>query len=508
MSISLRRRGAVAHRGGTGTFADAVWDATQPPTSTSWIQRVSADLYYLYQPLGGAEYVRNEMRRLTTAQMTGDDATSETYAPPLSLDATGAYLFAKSVVSTDASVVRFGTWTSNLHSSTPGDHSTWTTPANTVAISCTYTAQTNQGFAKVLIDGDPTRANQCDTAQQAVDGGTLPSASLVANGGTLNPTDRVMDWYVLRSAKYPQPLIADGLTPGVHTVRFEVTGYKRAASSAVRSLSPPTLYYVTADASPATAATTVLQGTRMFDGVSAQESAYNIRLSSVNQWMGGIHANYAKVSEVIKVDGSTVTMTDGQVLTALTDVVIDVVGTFHHTSNGPTKIGDVVRKYTLNGNGLRVEHSTTWAITVGMGAASYPAMLTMARKNTAGEYRWGEFSMASSDAIAGNISAAVVGSVETTLGEASTMWLWTPGGKYVGIGRMVDPATTLLGWVNAQPKKNFVWNNTGGLINKLYWTLKSLEDTMADVPSGTVWAADTTYRWAKVTDADAVCSRP
>ncbi len=505
----MGRRGAAARRLSAGSFADNVWEAAKPPTSTSWIQRVSADLYYLWQPLGGNEYVRNEIRRHTAADITPDWPGADDYPAPLSLGSTTSHVFAKGVTgNTDPSVVRTGTWTgtTTFSSVTPGDRVTWTTPANTVAISCVYVQATNRGFGKVIIDGDPTRANRCDTAQEAVTAGTLPSAALVANGGTLQPTDRVLDFYVLRSAGYPQPLIADGLTAGVHTVVFEATGYKRAAATEARCISPSTFYYIAADFTPTTSGVTVLDGTRLRSNGATQESAYNMRYNSVNNWCGGSHGNMTGLTEAFKVDGSPVTMTNGQVLEALTSVELNTTSTFHHEqyTAGVSPIANNSRHYTIDENGLRIEHSTEWLITIGVGLAAYPAMLTLGNDYT--DKRWANFSKAGSDALTSDVTLS--GENEYSAGESSTIWLWTPANRYVAVARMANAATSLLGWVNAQPKKNLIWNRTTDDTAKAYWTLKSQEDTMPDQAPGTIWAADTTYRWAKVTDADAIASRP
>lgn len=501
-----RRRGAVARRPGGATVAARVWDAAKPPTSTSWIQRVSADLYYLWQPMGRAKYVQNEMRRLTPTEMAGDSANSETFVPPIALWTTKVFHFAKSVAFDDASVTYTGTgWlgTTSKYTAVVGDKAEWTTPANTAAISMTYLSATNRGYGRVLIDDDPTAANQLPTAQDEVDAGRLPASSLVTNGGTLQPTDRVLDFYVGRASTNPEPILADNLPAAVHTVTIEVTGYKRAESTEAR-ISVASFYYIDIGFTPTTTGTTVLSGVRLRDNTAVQESAYNIKINNVYEWCGGTHANLTGTSETITVDGTPVTMTDGQVLTSTSSIQIDIAGTFHHVQSA-TPTANVTRTYTMDGDGLRIQHSTEWLVTATPGLAAYPAMLTL-HKALGTDKRWADFASVSGSAITADIPLNG-GDDEIALGESQVMWGWTPGDHYIAVANIDNAATSLQNWTYSKPRGNIVWDRNEG--TKLYWSLY-LDDgdtPMPDVTNGTIWAADTTYRWAYVTDADAVCSR-
>ena len=70
----------------------------------------------------------------------------------------------------------------------------------------------------------------------------------------------------------------------------------------------------------------------------------------------------------------------------------------------------------------------------------------------------------------------------------------------------IDPATTLQGYAHAGTAKSFLQDRSG--LNKAYWTLKMNGGGAAlGVVNGTEWSSDTTYRWAVVTDSDALCAR-
>lgn len=127
--------------------------------------------------------------------------------------------------------------------------------------------------------------------------------------------------------------------------------------------------------------------------------------------------------------------------------------------------------------------------------------------------RWGKFAKCSGDGIDHDITLPATGDVTHSVGQSATMWHWTPGGNHVALASMANASSSLQDWqyagsVNPSKAENIVWRTSGDTA-KSYWTLKS--DTspipMPDVTPGTVWAADTTYRWAWVTDADALCSR-
>src|SRR5690606_32598678 len=117
-------------------------------------------------------------------------------------------------------------------SSTSGSTVTWTSPTST-AVGIRTVATTNGGLAKVSIDGSATAATMLPTAQQMVDSGKYLAGILVANGGTLNPTDRVLDCYspnAAGTAGYEDLWdvrvgFAEGLSSAAHTVVITATGY-------------------------------------------------------------------------------------------------------------------------------------------------------------------------------------------------------------------------------------------------------------------------------------------
>lgn len=497
-----RRRGVSAsarRRSGSGAaFAASVWSAAAPKSSNAYIQRVSSSLYYLMQQVGASRFLKVHMEASTG--MPGGYAAAhfikwvDTVVPMILLDDAHA----------SWSYVGAG-WTilsGNHRSSTTGEYARFTTPADTVAVSVKIAMATNCGFAKVVIDGDPTRATLCQTAAEAVAAGTLPAASLVSGGGTLNPTDRVLDCYQAAGYTNERHLV-DDLAPGVHTVDLVVTGYKRAAASAAR-ITVDGGYYTTTGTNPLTASVVLLEDKRLTRANSAHEFAYRMKIGGVEEWTGSIHGYEQLVSLGLVLDGTPVTMTDGQTLGASSSIVLNRVSTLHHPSFASA--ATTTATYTFGATGLRVQHSTQWQTTA-QPMICYPAMFPMEEGTAPLSAR---FNRGSATALAADVNLGVVtGAIptDTSAGESDQMWMWTAGGRYVVAAKMADPATTLQNWTYSPTVKNFLQDRD--VLNKAYWTLK--EDSAAVMPnvtSGTVWASDTTYRWAVVTDADLVCSRP
>ena len=104
-----------------------------------------------------------------------------------------------------AGVSHSGTWTTGTNAVAYGGTYHYSTEAGaTIRCTCAATTTavgirsfkaTNGGIGVAYIDNDTTLCTLLPTAQSLVDAGTLANTVLVANGGTLNPTDRIYDAY-------------------------------------------------------------------------------------------------------------------------------------------------------------------------------------------------------------------------------------------------------------------------------------------------------------------------
>lgn len=500
--IGLSRRGAAGskRRGSGASFGNSVWAAAAPRSSVSYIHRVSASSYWLYQQCGVSRYQKIWLGSSTS--LPGGYSSPlylqwiDTSVPTLWVDdAATAWAY----TGTGWSVL-----SGNHRTSTAGDYATWTTPDGATSLTIKPVAATNCGYGLISIDGDPTRADLCPTAQQEVDAGRLPSTALVANGGTLNPTDRVRDFYAADISGLFH--LADALAPGVHTVRVTATGYKRAASTGTR-ITIDGGYYAASAITPATASVVMLEDRRWMRSGSAYEFAYRMKIGGTSEWAGSIHGYESAGALTITVDGTTVTMTDGQILAATSSIVINRPSTLHHPNQ--TGTASVSCAYTLDADGLRISHATTWQVTATPDTC-YPSMLTITEGDP--QFLGVPFTKGSGSAVGTDLNlgqGAGATYYDRTAGESDTMWIWGPGTRYYTVARMSNAPATLQNYAYAGTAKNFIQDRDPGNVNKAYWTLKAATSAvMPDVANGTVWAGETTYRWAVVTSADAVCSRP
>lgn len=238
----------------------------------------------------------------------------------------------------------------------------------------------NCGLAKVSIDGDLTLADQLVTAQSLVDAGTYPNTILIANGGTLNPTDRVIDCYVGPAYKW----LSLSLDPSAaHVIRYTVTGYKRAAATGtycgfyifyiygpgLYNLNTPLYYYAETIKSISTTPSPKPVWEISWDMIPTG--------ASTAQWLG--HTNSLKFINLpaITVDGVAKTFANGDSFTGKQIAMTMKFGVRHTEINaGATDVGTMDISYFLNAqNGLDIVHRVTWG-TTGT-ALGYPCMLTL-----------------------------------------------------------------------------------------------------------------------------------
>lgn len=354
----------------------------------------------------------------------------------------------------DASIVRTGAgWTlsGDYRTNVTGSAATFTTPADaTKAYFETFEA-TNMGIHLVEIDGSRTRATLVTTAQELVNAGQLASTALVANGGTLNPTDRVLNAYG-PSGVAKNWLLADDLTSGVHTVRLTVTGYKQAASADTR-LQQRAFGYATAATAPDTAGIIMVADPR---GLLKDNSSSSVEYAM--QWYptGGLNKTFKggpahgyddEQTLYFTVDAQPVVLTDpsfvvGTELTAnrrtiwrTPDAVKDAHGV---TIVGATDMAICNTEYRLTTRGLIVSWETVWRRDGAVDVA-YPAMLALnggvsgasASLNGGGAASAGRIFNRGRTRNGGAASDLTINDASKKANSGSTVaWLWDVAGIY------------------------------------------------------------------------------
>lgn len=369
-----------------------------------------------------------------------------------------------------AGLVRAGTWTVNGAnaatyggtydiSAIAGSTSTWVSPAGSRIIGARIFGTSNAGFARVRVNGDPTAATLLMTAQQFVDAGTLAASALVANGGTLQPTDRMIDCFNgFASDRY---LAFAELSPGVHEVIIEATGYKRAASSDARVYVTALLYQ--------TAATTISTANVVMPFIyeltyqAGSNFDYAVQLIPTGAaqvvFQGGTHIYEQETSLTFAVNGSAVTPANFQVFGGSSASVRRVSYLTHpDVDSGTTAIADV--DFTLSVE-PSVGHRMRWtmeALTDGEARAFYPAMMPVSSKFTAGT------------TIGASTDADLTESSQTCKVPSKTgiAYMWEGSGNH-GVMLEVPNVTAYVdNWSRVSTLGMCIEDRTGGLLEKAY----------------------------------------
>ena len=240
----------------------------------------------------------------------------------------------------------------------------------------------------VTIDGDNTLADLLPTAQQLVDGGSLAATALVAGGGTLNPTDRIMDCYNL-AANYTDPRTAacvffsKTLAAGVHTIRVNVTIYNNVLANSPASYALVcALFAGGANAAGATGTDAIpvfvsKQNTNTVNTPHRWEISYSFVPTGEigHEWLGHSGSLKIKALPTINVDGTPLVPTD-YVAYPGSEIILTTQNNVRHTETGGNDLGVLDLIFTLNkATGMTIDHTLTWA-TTGL-ANGYPCMLSL-----------------------------------------------------------------------------------------------------------------------------------
>jgi hypothetical protein len=243
----------------------------------------------------------------------------------------------------------------------------WTAPASSTCLGLLYVSSGNAGLALVSIGGSLTAANCLPTAQQVVDSGAYPNTILVANGGSLNPTDRVLDQYQGGGGTDfdARAVLATGLTASAYAVVITSTGYTHTSGTGSR-------VYVsgfgsaTASTTPATASIDWYSVLPIGNQSSSSAWEYAIKClptgATTSTFVGNVHGYEVEDSLTFAVDDVATTLTDGQVVTAVGRIVATRTSHLLHPDTGSTTIASCVVNYSLDRLGLSWSPTITWAV--------------------------------------------------------------------------------------------------------------------------------------------------
>jgi hypothetical protein len=402
---------------------------------------------------------------------------------------------------TAASGTLVGTWADSVNaaaynglakqSSTPGDTASVTSPAGATAVGIRIVQATNGGLMKVEIDADATRAKLCSTAQQVVDSGAYPNTILIANGGTLQPTDRVVDcWWPNATTQWDTKVaLADDLTPGAHVTKLTVTGYQHVGGAGGRT-------YVSGFASTTalavTDATVALFVTDWINNSVGSAFEYAIQAlptgATTPTFLGNIHGYEVEDSFAVKVDGVTTVLVDGVITPGVNSIDFIRVSHLLHPETGAAVVANCSTTYRLARNGVEVKPEITWQT----GAAIYAAFSMCPVNHALNET--GKFDRGA--LLSSPLSMAFTGVGDTYYGNSKSAagWLWGTTTKAAILTWMPDVEGFTEGWANTSVYARIEdRGNSFPKVSKVYFPWGDTSTGPFLVTAGTVKAWTTNY---------------
>lgn len=461
-------------RAGIPMLSQDDWTATFAGTFT---QSSSTLPTSVYQPLA---LVGNMTATSTTLALTGGGVVALPNDKTRKVTVAGAGAAGADLVSTISSssadpanpktVAAAGTtvvgaavtlWGSYKFSTTAGDTITWVSPASATSLGVRVPTSTNGGLLKVSIDGDATLANWCPTAQQLVDAGTYPNTILVAFGGTLNPTDRVLDCYGGSTNLDTLLAIASGLAAAAHTVVLTVTGYKQAVSTAARGYISGFAYGTGAE-TPVTAGAEIFATYPWLSAFSAFVPVVRFTPNggtTTTDYFSQVHGYEEQLTLAFADDTGPVVLVDGQVYAPTGMLVITQTSRCYHVDTPATVQALISTTLRLADEYLEAERPWTWQ-NPGTVYGSYVGMLpvqgTLNRFISSGW--WAPVTLGAAD---GSHDAVI------------SSWIgvcWDQNSLYAQSLEMVDAFTLMAGWAH-NTNGNFIEDrapSSGIKINKFY----------------------------------------
>lgn len=382
-------------------------------------------------------------------------------------------------------------WPGRRSTSSAGATATWTAPVGATSVGMVYGLGSNGGFSTVSIDGDLTRATFLPTAQQLVDTGVAPSTILVANGGTVAPTSRILDFYHQSELFTSWQAFASGLDPAVaHTVVVTSTAYKRAASVSTRIIVSG-FGYGTATTGPRSANALPFIAIRAGKSSPVHELAIDHKPTglSASVFVGGHNHGYEWENSALEVvvDGTAITLTDDQSVPVVGSATLVRRTSLYHTQNTVTPTMTARTSYRLDRTGLVMNvlldaKAETTVDSVYFG--SYTAPHTLSRVQV------------DKDSTVYNLDDAVTYPEGTYVGtgfNTGAVW-WQPGGEVVAAVLVPTAKEQTGGWSDGfvyASVRNFP---TTSQSSKWYARRKGL------MVLGAKWAGEVTYIIGRLPD--------
>ena len=455
------------------------------------IERAGDD-YWLFQELGGSRWWRIKLdydpttgaahHSLWESAIQTVPATTQDFIN----DADGEWAYAvNSAFSWIATSNQYAAGGTYQRTEGAGNTATLTTPDTTTAIKLHGYRTSNAGYAKVSIDGDATAATGLPTAQDEVNAGRLASTALVANGGTLNPTDRLFNFYAASTEADYAPTVVSGLASAVHTIVVTATGYKPSASTGTRLYLSGATVTVASTGLPTAADPADVQ---LLSASSVYEYASTMQPEGGSlAWVGNRHGNESQTDLTIGIDGSPVTLTAGQSQFGAS-VQVTRETTLSHPDAGT--IGTATTVYTITPTGgLLVDASINWAATI----TAYTTFLGMLP--TEGNLMDQGYVAAGSVTTLLDNDNSVKGSTRS-----DTLAMWDSDGNAAVLCTLRNLPDAVNRWAGASTDFAWIQDRAGGDFNKGYFQRIQGGGASESVQPGDVWRVVANYRAAWLAD--------
>jgi hypothetical protein len=395
-------------------------------------------------------------------------------------------------------------WPTFRYSIDPATNVSWASPAISTALAVGIVKAQNGGLGKVTIGGDATAANLLPTAQQLVTTGTYPNTILVANGGTLNPTDRVLDCYSgsITTTYDVKVAIAEGLTAGTHTVVLTPTGYTANGGTGAR-------LYIDRFASATAATTPTTSGAAMFTAydLSAGNSAWEYAVDCVptaggtHQFIGGtVHGYEHQQTLAVKINDAAATPADGSLTSCNSVEIVRTTKLFHPDIGAALNASPIATStvtYRLDRLGLIVSPDIVFnvATTVLVGYSMMPLVGALGTT-----VKMDRVSLEAFPAV-----LSLPGSSDTRYGHSRSAcaWAWNSTGKLGALAYVPDHYGFTDGYAASAGLTSVQDRN--GTVTKFYfpWSGPESGDTDLQVPAGYRKTWTTRYLFGYFADANA-----
>lgn len=371
------------------------------------------------------------------------------------------------------------------HNETTGRYAEMTTPAGATRVGMFCVGSANAGALLVSIDGDNTLATSLPTAQDLVTGGSLDATVLVANGGTLNPTDRIFDEYNYAHPTFPRfcnPVeFADGLTAGAHTVRVTNTGYKNVSAGNDRIYISGMWHNAVTGWGDGDQVLPLLDRYGLSaDSIFENAVSYTPTGATLPNWLGH-SGSFANVSKTLYVDDVVTAMLNDGATTPGSTLKITQTNTFRHNETGATEIANVARTYTFTAvDGLRLQNSITWLVG-GVSATAYMAMYPVYEEGVYGFSRGANIADGTPVTLTNDDGSTNVNA------QSQAVYMWDADGNWGGVLYLFD-LDTVNHWGDDTTLFFYIEDRSGSpKINKAYAVRN---DSNLNVAINEVWSGD------------------